>query len=143
MNIYYACAIIGGRNDQPMYQRMVEFLQSEGNVVLNAVISGAGFEGSDITRSPREVYTRDTTWIDESDALIAEVSTPSHGVGYEIAYALGKAKPVLCLYQSGRRVSKMITGNTRPNLAVAPYRSIEEAAQIIQQFMKKITNNDG
>ena len=66
--------------------------------------------------SPEEVYVRDTSWIEACDALIAEVSTPSHGVGYEIGYALSKGKPVLCCYRQGGRVSKMISGNPDLNL---------------------------
>jgi nucleoside 2-deoxyribosyltransferase len=64
--------------------------------------------------SPREVYDRDVNWIAAADVLIAEVSVPSHGVGYEIGHALGLGKPVLCLAQHGRKVSKMISGNPTP-----------------------------
>ena len=40
-------------------------------------------------------------YIKACDALIAEISTPSHGVGYEIGYALNLDKPVLCLHRRG------------------------------------------
>ncbi len=50
---------------------------------------------------PGDVYERDTAWIRACDALVAEVSTPSHGVGYEVAYALSLGKPVLCVYRTG------------------------------------------
>ena len=75
---------------------------------------------------PEEVYERDTSWIEACDALIAEVSTPSHGVGYEIGYALSKGKPVLCCYRRGRRVSKMISGNPDLNLQTRDYSSQDE-----------------
>jgi 2'-deoxynucleoside 5'-phosphate N-hydrolase len=86
---------------------------------------------------PFEVYSRDVTWICASDALIAEVSAPSHGVGYEIGYALGLGKPVLALYQEGRRVSKMLSGNPDPNLSVMTYESAEDAVEIIRSFLSK------
>ena len=38
--------------------------------------------------NPQDVYARDVGWIVGCDVMIAEVSTPSHGVGYEIALAL-------------------------------------------------------
>ena len=67
---------------------------------------------------------------------MAEVSTPSHGVGYEVAYALSLGKPVLCLYQEKRAVSKMITGNTHPNIHVEAYRSVPEAVASLRAFLK-------
>ena len=33
------------------------------------------------------IYKRDTEWLRSSDVLIAECTNPSHGVGYELAYA--------------------------------------------------------
>jgi nucleoside 2-deoxyribosyltransferase len=98
-------------------------LAEHGVVSLEAVID------------PVEVYTRDTNWIQSSDVLIAEVSAPSHGVGYEIGYALGLGKPVLALYQEGRKVSKMISGNPDPNLRVEAYASPEQAVEIIRAFL--------
>jgi nucleoside 2-deoxyribosyltransferase len=50
---------------------------------------------------PVTVYQRDIAWVEACDVMIAEVSTPSHGVGYEIAYAIGLGRPVLCLYRQG------------------------------------------
>ena len=34
-----------------------------------------------------EIYRRDIQWISECDMVIAEVTNPSLGVGYEMAYA--------------------------------------------------------
>ncbi len=81
------------------------------------------------------VYQRDTAWIQACDAMIAEVSTPSHGVGYEIAYAIGLGKPILCLYRQGARVSKMITGNTEPLLTVEAYEGKSGALGVVQRFL--------
>ena len=48
--------------------------------------------------SEREIYERDMKWLLEADAVIAEVSNASLGVGYEIARAEMMQKPLLCLY---------------------------------------------
>jgi nucleoside 2-deoxyribosyltransferase len=88
--------------------------------------------------SPEEVFQRDTRWIDACDALVAEVSTPSHGVGYEIGYALSKGKPVLCCSRRGRGVSKMILGNPHPNLQMRQYSSEVELVQAARAFLDKI-----
>ena len=108
MNIYFSCSITGGRQDQAIYAEIVEHLLAQGYEVPTAHLSSAGSLDEESVIQAEEVYRRDIRWVEECDALIAEVSTPSHGVGYEIALALILGKPVLCCYQRGRKVSKMI-----------------------------------
>lgn len=87
--------------------------------------------------SPRGVYERDIRWIQECDMVIAEVSTPSHGVGYEIAYALNLGKRVLCLYKKGEIVSKMVTGNSDRNLHVVAYTDTKEALSKLKTYIQQ------
>lgn len=71
---------------------------------------GAGGEAI----APHEIFARDIAWIDESDLVVAEVSVPSNGVGYEIAYARhARNIPVICLWRAGftTRCSAMIAGD--------------------------------
>jgi len=87
---------------------------------------------------PSAVYERDAGWMRSADALIAEVSVPSHGVGYEIGFALNLGKPVLCLHEQGRAVSKMITGNPHPNLTVRAYQTSVQAADLARGFVSTL-----
>jgi nucleoside 2-deoxyribosyltransferase len=135
MNIYFACSITGGREFESVYQAIVSALLEEGHEVPTAHLAESGVTALEAVIDPQEVYTRDVTWIRACDALIAEVSAPSHGVGYEIGFALGIGKPVLALFQGGRKVSKMISGNPDANLAVRAYRSPEEAIRIVDEFL--------
>jgi len=135
MKIYFACSITGGREFESMYQALVAALAESGQEVLTAHLAEAGAGEMEAALGPREVYTRDVGWVQESDILIAEVSVPSHGVGYEIAYALGAGKPVLALYQQGRKVSKMIGGNPDANLQVKAYHDTAEAIQILRAYL--------
>jgi nucleoside 2-deoxyribosyltransferase len=136
MNIYFACSITGGRAFESVYQAMVAALVSDGHQVPTAHLAEAGAGEKEAVLRPREVYARDIGWIRASDALIAEVSVPSHGVGYEIGFALGASKPVLALYEQGCKVSKMISGNPDANLQVKAYRNAQESIQIIREFLK-------
>lgn len=138
MNIYFACSITGGREFQPVYQAMVSLLLGAGHVVPTAHLADPDVV-SEAVLSPRHVYERDTAWIDECDLLIAEVSIPSHGVGYEVAYAMGQGKRVLCLYQQGRSLSKMISGNPDPRLQVCPYHEVGDALSLMELYLKRIT----
>ncbi len=135
MKIYFACSITGGREFESIYQIMVRGLVSEGHQVLTAHLAEASAGEQEAALGPREVYQRDVAWIIESDVLIAEVSVPSHGVGYEIGYALDKGKPVLALHQCDRKVSKMISGNPEALLLVKAYQDTTEALQTMKDFL--------
>jgi len=136
MNIYFACSITGGRDDEPIYQQIVTTLLSDGHTVPTALLAGSNVLELEVIVDPVEIYTRDTHWIDGCDLLVAEVSTPSHGVGYEIGYALHQSKPVLCLHQEGTTVSKMITGNRDTNLTVLTYRDHVDVATQLRSYLE-------
>ena len=136
MKIYFACAIVGGRQDEAIYQKIVSTLLEDGHAVPTALNAGPGWQTLEGSPEPSEVYRRDTAWIDESEVLIAEVSTPSHGVGYEISYALNQKKPVLCIYRRGARISKMLTGNTMAGLRILDYGDVDQAIQLVRDFLK-------
>jgi nucleoside 2-deoxyribosyltransferase len=135
MKIYFACSITGEREFESVYQVITRALAKDNHQVPTAHLAESGVASVEAVIDPIEVYTRDTIWIQESDALIAEVSAPSHGVGYEIGYALGLGKPVLALYQEGRKVSKMISGNPDPNLLVRCYEAPKNAVEIVRTFL--------
>jgi len=135
MKIYFACSISGGRKDEIAYQYMVQVLIGMGIDVPTAHIAETGIEEVDAREEPGDIYNRDVNWIQESDLLVAEISTPSHGVGYEIGYALDLDKPVLCLYQQGVVVSKMITGNSHPLLTVMEYQDMAHAEEILRTYL--------
>ena len=135
MNIYFACSITGGRDFESVYQVIARTLAEDNHEVPTAHLAESGVTTLEAVIDPLEVYSRDVAWMRASDALIAEVSAPSHGVGYEIGFALGLGKPVLALYEEGRKVSKMISGNPDPNLAVKAYGSVEQAITLIREFL--------
>lgn len=137
MNIYFACSITGGREFESVYQAITRALTDDNHRVPTAHLAESGVMAQEAVIDPFEVYQRDVTWIRESGALIAEVSVPSHGVGYEIGFALGLGKPVLALYQQGRKVSKMICGNPDSNLYVMAYETPEHAITLIREFLSK------
>lgn len=138
MDVYFGCSITGGRNEESTYQLMVKTLLEDGHQVPTAHLSRSDVMDLENVVNPVEVYTRDIQWIDNCQAMIAEVSTPSHGVGYEIAFALSIRKPVLCLHRSGIHVSKMISGNKNPNLQVMEYLSPDELPALMRDFLAQI-----
>ena len=135
MDLYFSCSFTGGRQDLPIYQALVAHLQALGHRVLTAHLASESLMAEDGALSPEAVYERDTAWMRASDAVIAEVTTPSHGVGFEIAYALERGKPVLCLAREGVRVSKMLTGIRQERFAFGTYATPEEAQARMETFL--------
>ncbi len=84
-----------------------------------------------------EIYARDIEMIQAADIVVAEVTNPSLGVGYELAYAEKLQKPILCLFnpESGRKLSAMVSGNS--------YNTVLEysAASIPAEKIKKLLNS--
>ena len=116
---------------------MVAAMLAAGHEVPTAHLSSPEVIDLEKISKPVEIYTRDMRWLEECDVVVAEVSTPSHGVGYEIAVGLAMQKPVLCCHERGKRVSKIITGNTNPTLRVVEYGDEEEAVQAVLQFLDR------
>ncbi len=136
MKIYFAGSIRGGRQDKELYLQLIEHLRNHGEVLTEHVglqnLSEFGEDGP----SDELIFKRDVSWIDESDVIVAEVTTVSLGVGYEIARAESLGKPVLCLYreQEGKKLSAMISGNEV--LEVKLYDSLDASKEIIDSYFR-------
>jgi hypothetical protein len=141
MRIYFSGAISGGRENLPVYQHIVARLKALGHEVPSEHVASARVLEDEASVSPRAVYERDIAWIRVCDAMIAEVSTPSLGVGYEIARALQKGKNVLCVYRKGLFISKMITGNPSPQLCLGAYGNTEELDLQINRFLEGLRSS--
>ncbi len=132
--IYFAGAIRGGRTDRDVYRDLIGYLQSYGDVLTEHIgdqqLGVSGEKGL----TDEEICQRDVGWLERADVFIAEVTTPSLGVGYEVALAAALEKPVLCLYrqQPGRRLSAMIAGNR--NLIVRIYHDLAEIPRLVDEF---------
>ncbi len=139
MNIYFSCSITGGRTEEENYQALVAEMLALGHDVPTAHLSQPNIMDLEMQSQPAEIFARDMRWLENCDAVVAEVTSPSHGVGYEIAVALTLEKPVLCCYQQGRKVSMILTGNSSSYLTMAAYSSIEEAKAAVREFLSRLS----
>lgn len=139
MKIYFAGAIRGGREDAKVYHEIVQLLSKYGEVLTEHVGDAElGVLGQDI--GDCLIHDRDLEWLKQSDCLVAEVTTPSLGVGYEIGKATEWGKKVLCLYrrQAGRSLSAMISGCEAVTL-----HEYEQANQLDRPFADFFTRENG
>jgi len=131
--IYFAGSIRGGRDDHAIYAHIIEKLKKFGRVFTEHVGSADLTAGGE-SGSPRDIHDRDLNWLKSSDIVVAEVTTPSLGVGYEIARATEWQKPVLCLFRAGtgRTLSSMISGC--PGVMVREYTTVADTGEILDDF---------
>lgn len=138
MTIYFAGSIRGGREDAGIYAEIIKVLSRYGTV-LTEHVGDANLTSSGEQLNENDIFTRDLGWVIQSDVMVAEVSTPSLGVGYEIGVAsYAQHKPVLCLFRpdSGRSLSPMIAGN--PNIANHNYTLVEDLPAIFDTFFSHV-----
>ena len=137
MKIYFAGAIRGGREETDIYNNIITYLSSKAEVLTEHVGSSELTIIGETNRSDGEIYLRDMEWLQSADLVIAEVTTPSLGVGYELGIAEKLKIPALCLYRpiKGKRLSAMISGNEKFNCQA--YQALDDAKVHIDKFLKQ------
>ncbi len=136
LKIYFAGAIRGGRGDAARYLEMIRFLQAFGEVLTEHVGDPALTEAGDDGPDDRFIHERDMIWLRGSDIVVAEVTLPSLGVGYELGWACALGKPILALYRSrpNKHLSAMIAGS--PGIITAQYTTAHQAGEILRGFIR-------
>jgi len=134
MKIYFCGSISGGRDLASTYEKMIGMLCSYGKVLTEHLGSNELIENNDRVLTDKEIHDRDMQWIVEADLLVAEVTVPSLGVGYEIGRALEMGKPILALFRPGgqHRLSSMVAGSDKVDMKY--YSNLEEVKDLIEAF---------
>ncbi|WAR03255.1 DNPH1-like protein [Mya arenaria] len=115
MKIYFCGSIRAGRQDADLYLRLITQLKTYGEV-LTEHVGAKGLE----------------------NVVVAEVTQPSLGVGYEIGRAIDMGKRILCLFRPApdKRLSAMIAGADNGSSFIVKNYQEEQAAQIFSDFFK-------
>ena len=138
MKIYFAGSIRGGRDDAEIYSQIIKFLQGYGQVLTEHVGKKDLNEMGESALSDKQIHDRDMKWLLESDLMIAEVTNPSLGVGYEIGRAIEANKQIICLYResSNNKLSAMISGSK--NIDTLKYYHFHDMQEALERYFKKI-----
>ncbi|XP_012679794.1 2'-deoxynucleoside 5'-phosphate N-hydrolase 1 [Clupea harengus] len=152
MHIYFCGSIRGGRDDVALYQKIVKKCQQYGTVLTEHVSHGeltekgedASLEGDKaIHDRDKAIHDRDMKWLEMSDVIVAEVTQPSLGVGYELGRAVDMRKKIFCLFRpsSGRVLSAMIRGAEDGSQFHVRDYSEEEVERILEEFFSSLAKN--
>ncbi|XP_041044750.1 2'-deoxynucleoside 5'-phosphate N-hydrolase 1-like [Carcharodon carcharias] len=141
LGIYFCGSIRGGRQDVEIYSRIIGSLKRFGKVftehIGNSDLNVKGDGG--VTTEDTYIHDRDLIWLKQADVIVAEVTQPSLGVGYELGRAVAMNKKILCLFRTPSKhlLSAMIRGaENGTSLQVRDY-SEEEVETILQQYFEK------
>ncbi|MGA7826627.1 MAG: nucleoside 2-deoxyribosyltransferase [Geobacteraceae bacterium] len=134
MKLFFAGSMRGGGGYIKVYRRIITLLNNHGAVISeflndNGTLEKEGKKG-DLT-----IYARTSEAIRHADLLVAEVSHPSIGVGYEIGMAESLGIPIVVLYHRGSeyRISAMVAGNEK--IATLPYDTFEELGSLLEKHL--------
>jgi nucleoside 2-deoxyribosyltransferase len=135
MKIYFAGSIRGGRDDAALYADLISRLRTFGEVLTEHVGDLALTRAGDDGPNDQYIHDRDMAWLADCDLLVAEVTAPSLGVGYELGRAVEMGKPVLCLYRPSPNspLSAMVAGS--PGIRTESYSSLDEAMKLFELFL--------
>ncbi|MDX2443064.1 MAG: nucleoside 2-deoxyribosyltransferase [Bacteroidales bacterium] len=135
MKIYFAGSIRGGREHIEFYKKIIDYLGKYGEVLTEHIADDKITENGENKLTDSSIFKRDLDWLTSSDVVVAEVSNPSLGVGFEIAKAVDLKKKILCLYkiQVNKRLSAMIAGC--PEVRIKEYVELGEVMAEIDDYM--------
>lgn len=131
--VYFAGSIRGGRSDAGLYGRIISHINQTDTVLTEHIGDIHLSVQADSVQRERRIYEQDTGWLRECDLVIAECSTPSLGVGYEMAYAEKLSKPVYIFCRKDASLSAMLTGD--PYFHISFYETEDELMDRIDRIL--------
>lgn len=133
MKVYFAGSIRGGREDAALYQEMITIIKEKHEVLTEHVgdLDKSAFEsgGKDAL-----IYESDMAMLRACDMVVAECTSVSCGVGYEIGYGDALGKVIHVFYNEDRvNLSAMLKGNK--NLFLHPYKTADQAFKQLEEII--------
>jgi len=141
VRVYLAASMTTPAAEMATVQALLAALENAGHCVPSRHVADPAAVSRDAELSDAQLAGRDLSWLAGCNAVIAEVSTPSHGVGVEVMAASAAGIPILALARRGARVSRLLAG--LPGVRLAPYDSVEQAAAQAIQFLASMSSAIG
>ncbi len=143
MNIYISCSSADLEEYIESYSHIREEVLRLGHEIpadwLGRIIRKAKQGKNDLKAIP-DIKDEGIKAIEKTSCLIADVSIPSSSVGYQIAYALSKKVPTLCLYSEefGRKSPPQIIDATNSSLLRVESYNNKSLNSVIRKFFKDL-----
>ena len=148
MRIYLACTVRGDRGTLTTARHVHDCLVRLGHEVLTGHLLADDVDSAESRLGDRDVFLRDLAWVESADAIVAEASGSSYGVGFEVGYTLGRAaetgQRVLVLYDASRRgrISRLITGMDDSRAQLLAYESPADIGPFLETHLGRASRVD-
>ncbi|NTU47299.1 hypothetical protein HGA88_06780 [Candidatus Roizmanbacteria bacterium] len=140
LKIYFTAST----NESPygkQYKKIIQLIKlHKAEVLSGEQIVNTALLKQDKQLSAEQIHEREKNLIAQADAVVAETTAPSLGVGAEIEYALSLNKPVLALLQIEHedRLSPLISGNPSDTLFLEYYQE-DNLRFVLGNFFTHVT----
>jgi hypothetical protein len=146
LKVYLAASMRGGGDGKgwEALRRLANIVEGLGHMPMNEVCADKAPKVKATGKGDRYLFNRDMAWLELADCLIADVTYPSLGVGYEVAVAVREHDiPVLALCHEELPVlSALFEGNTDPLFHLERYSGPEDLQDKVRRFLGKITKGN-
>ena len=136
MRAYISGQITGKtRTDISIMAKMVQIAEEKGVEVYFPERDTNNGELDSPSITPEEIYERDTKAIKQSELIVIECSNPSTGNGMEIMLAYLFDKVIICAYEKGAVVSRILLG--MPSIEFIVYENEEDLKKKFLDILAK------
>jgi len=146
LKVYLAASMRGGGDGKgwDALRRLATIVEGLGHMPMNEVWADKAPKVKAAGKGDDFLYNRDMAWLRIADCLIAEVTYPSLGVGYEVAVAIREhGIPVLALCQEDLPVlSAMFEGNTDTLFHLERYSGPKDLQERVRRYLGKIAKGN-
>ncbi len=146
MNVYFAASVSAGRDFEKYNHEIAKILEEMGHDVLSKHVVDWRKQLQFRKKAKKSksynkyISAHDRKMMNKADIVVAEVSQPSHGVGFEIcygAYVLGI--PVVCLkHKSAGKITPTLVGDTSIYLDCYFYQD-DNIEKVLTRALKRIS----
>lgn len=136
MRVYLCAAMTNADRRLADITALLAAVEAAGHQVPTRHVAAHNARELDLGLSDQELARRDLAWLEAADAVVAEVTTPSHGVGVEVTHAVHVGKPVLVIHREGAVVSRLLTG--LPGIRRGTYSTADDAAALALAFLREL-----
>jgi nucleoside 2-deoxyribosyltransferase len=121
------------------YKKIIRVLEGQDFEVLQVIFRKKEFEDDAKNIDFKHIYERVIKEINSADIFVAEISSPSGGVGYQVYHAFYQKKPMIILYTENKKTnpSMVIRGMESDKVFIHKYKNSSSLRNELPDFVSK------
>ncbi len=134
--VYIARSISKDHRNHEVSEQITHILNALGHTVLSHHSASQIQPRSLVHQPDPENYQSDIEQLKNADVVIAEVTNPEIGIGFEIAYAITQRKPVIALWKNNphKNIHPLIAAQKSQYVKIYRY-DLENVEQVLKQAL--------